>query len=127
MKIVASKFLYSKLNNKKFILQKELKLAIDERIVTIPKKFPWNGAAGPQWLRNFLGIDAKIGTCAHDYLYSDNRLYKDGSEYFLSRKECDIIFYSILVKVDKVDKYRAGIAYLGVRLLGKSRFRGKNV
>lgn len=63
----------------------------------------------------------------HDWLYSGYGIERaDGTVYYPTRKECDEILKRALI-AEGVDKFRAEIFYLGVRLGGQSHYTAKSV
>lgn len=58
----------------------------------------------------------------HDWLYSGYGIKRsDGSVYYPTRKECDGVFHRALL-AEGVDKYRAYLFYVGVRIGGASSY-----
>lgn len=102
-------------------LEQDLRVVWQGRVIFIRAGFESDGASVPRFLWGKISpaIDPRTlrGAIAHDYLY---RYTPAG----WTRKEADQMFYDI-IRQDGLEPLAALAAYIGVRLFGKSSWRGK--
>lgn len=107
-------------NRKKYVILEDLVLVDDEfGEIVVPKGFVTDYASVSVLQNIFLApifiLVADYGDKAatvHDYLYTQAKL---------SRKECDQVLYRALL-AEGLEKWRATLFWLGVRVGGGSRF-----
>ena len=86
----------------------------------IPVGFQTNFASIPRFFRRIFTVNDihREEAAVHDYLYSSyHKLNYQCGDFFLTRKECDIIFKSGLKK-EKLPKWKIWAMYNAVRLFG---------
>lgn len=85
--------------------------------IYVPAGFITDFASVPRIPLAFMlfGGIGDYAAAVHDWLYR-NGLY--------TREECDAIYAELLEHVDKTSKFRASLMHRGVRLGGKSSYKG---
>ena len=100
-------------------LLEELTVSWKNKTVTVPAGFQSDGCSVPEFLWDTVSpqIDPRTLRAAivHDYLY---RNALPG----WTRKEADELFYDFMVE-DGMSKFKAGIAYYGVRWFGSTNWK----
>lgn len=97
-----------------WVVEENVKLAIENKIVTVPRGFRSDLASVPRLFWSIYPPFGKYGEAAivHDYLYK-NRVF--------SRRKCDKYFL-LLMKRAKVSVITRYFFYLSVRLFGWLRY-----
>ena len=110
-------------NGNVFVLREDIEICWDGKSFTIPAGFKSDGASVPCffWRVVFPPGDhrAMRAAFAHDYIY---RIHPDG----WTRAEADRMFYELLIK-GGIPEIRARLAYLGVRLFGRTAWRKRGL
>lgn len=112
-------FLRSNSNGDTLKLRRNMTYYIGHKTITVPKGFTCDGMSVP---RVFWGLVSPTihqhtisASILHDWMY---RKHPQG----VNRKQADAIFYAIM-RTDGVSKWRALLAYVGVRLFGYSSWK----
>ena len=100
-------------------LLEDLTVTWNNKTVTVPAGFQSDGCSVPEFLWDTVSpqIDPRTLRAAivHDFLYRENVPN-------WTRKEADELFYDFMV-ADGMPKFKAGIAYYGVRWFGGGNWR----
>ncbi len=114
--MLRGRVILEKINSKKYALRSRLSFINDKYEVEVNPGLITDGASIPKILWSFVGspfsgkyVEAAI---IHDALYDSCTV---------SRKEADQIFYEIMIS-QNVNKIKAKIMYLGVRIGGRNHF-----
>lgn len=102
----------------KYFTCSKLRVAIERDTLIVPSGFETDLASIPRWYWSIISparSDLMQAAIVHDYLYSTPNRF--------TRKECDSIFYHLLIE-DGVSEYTALKIYMAVRIFGGSHFHG---
>ena len=95
-------------------LRRNMTYFIGDKTITVPKGFSCDGASVPRFLWGLISPAVHPQTIAaailHDYMY---RNHPEG----WTRYQADAIFYAIS-RTDGLKCWRAGLAWLGLRIFG---------
>lgn len=100
----------------------EFAIKVDGDIIMfkIPRRFTYDGASVPRALWSVLGMSRdglhRAAALIHDWLYV-NRGQVKGDGFSYNREFADKMFYELLLYLGE-SRWRAWIAYKGVRLFG---------
>ena len=100
-------------------LRRNMTYYIGHKTITVPKGFTCDGMSVPRLFWCIVSPAIHQHTIAasilHDWMY---RKHPQG----VSRKQADVIFYAIM-RNDGVPKWKALLAYIGVRLFGSKSWK----
>jgi hypothetical protein len=104
-------------------LRQELRVEWRGKTLVIPERFQSDGASVPRFLWDTItpAIEPRTLRAAivHDYIYRN-------APSGWTRLEADELFYDFMVE-DGFPKFKAGVAYYGVRWFGGANFKERNV
>ena len=105
-------------DGKDFILEKDYRYMIGEKLIHIPAGFKCDLASVPRIFRNVINTygDHTKAAVIHDWLY------RNGHKLGVSRKEADKVFLEIM-KECGVGSIKRNLMYRMVRIFGASHFR----
>jgi hypothetical protein len=107
-------FLRSSSNGDTLKLRRNMTYYIGHKTITVPKGFTCDGMSVPRMFWGLVSPTIHPSTIAasmlHDYLYRTHA-------FGWPRKQADVLFY-VLLRSDGFPRWRALLAYIGVRLFG---------
>jgi hypothetical protein len=98
--------------------------------IKIPRGFMWDGASIPQFLWSIIGFYPGgimlPPSVVHDWIYICKGWLvneEDGTIFYMSRKECDLLFRAHMIHVGMPDR-KLNLAYKGVKWFGWTYWSG---